>query len=96
MNVIYKITYPNGKIYIGQDRTDSICYFGSVDDALVAADFNREERRNFIIRKEILWESETANPSEVTAEEVRLILQHRANDPSIGYNRWPRFRQDPV
>ena len=29
MNVIYRITYPNGKIYIGQDRTNSINYFGS-------------------------------------------------------------------
>lgn len=24
MKVIYKITYPNGKIYIGKDFTDSI------------------------------------------------------------------------
>jgi hypothetical protein len=31
MKVIYKITYPNGKIYIGKDLTDSINYFGSVD-----------------------------------------------------------------
>jgi hypothetical protein len=28
ISVIYKITYPNGKIYIGQDRTNSINYFG--------------------------------------------------------------------
>lgn len=33
MNIIYKITYANGKIYIGQDRTDSINYFGSADSA---------------------------------------------------------------
>ena len=31
MRVIYKITYPNGKLYIGMDMTDSIGYFGSVD-----------------------------------------------------------------
>jgi hypothetical protein len=29
MPYVYKITYPNGKIYIGQDRTDSTNYFGS-------------------------------------------------------------------
>ncbi len=29
MKVIYKITYANGKIYIGKDLTDSINYFGS-------------------------------------------------------------------
>ena len=27
MKVIFKITYPNGKIYVGQDRTASIDYF---------------------------------------------------------------------
>jgi hypothetical protein len=26
MSVVYKITYPNGKVYIGQDRTDSITH----------------------------------------------------------------------
>ena len=34
MKVIYKITYPNGKIYIGQDRTDTIDYFGSPNSKL--------------------------------------------------------------
>jgi hypothetical protein len=29
MPYVYKITYPNGKIYIGQDRTDSANHFGS-------------------------------------------------------------------
>jgi len=29
VKVIYKITYPNGNIYIGQDLTDTIDYFGS-------------------------------------------------------------------
>lgn len=37
--VVYKITYPNGKIYVGQDVTDSINYFGSVDSKLLAVDF---------------------------------------------------------
>lgn len=45
--VIYKITYPNGKIYIGRDLTDSINYFGSVNHALIAADFTREQRKDF-------------------------------------------------
>jgi hypothetical protein len=32
MKIIHKITYPNGKIYIGKDIiTDSINYFGSAD-----------------------------------------------------------------
>jgi hypothetical protein len=46
MMVIYKITYPNGKIYVGQDRTDSINYFGSASSELIAKDFTREQRQD--------------------------------------------------
>ena len=66
LKVVYKITYPNGKIYVGQDVTDSINYFGSASDAHIAADFTRGERRDFTIRKEVLWESEFAANREVT------------------------------
>jgi hypothetical protein len=38
-SVVYKVTYPNGKIYVGQDRTDSISCFGSASSALIAKDF---------------------------------------------------------
>jgi hypothetical protein len=93
MKVIYKITYPNGKIYIGQDRTDSINYFGSANDSLIARDFTREQRRDFTIRKQIIWESESATDSEVSVKEAEFIRQLRSNDPAIGYNRWPSFRE---
>lgn len=92
MKVIYKITYPNGKIYVGQDRTDSINYFGSANDALIAKDFTREQRRDFIIRKEVLWESEQATNAELSQKEVEFILKFNSNDPVIGYNQWPKFR----
>jgi hypothetical protein len=91
--VIYKITYPNGKIYVGQDRTDSINYFGSARSALIAKDFTREQRQDFAIRKEILWESETTTPAEVMAKELEFILALKSNDLAIGYNRWPRIKR---
>jgi len=72
--------------------TDSINYFGSAAHALIAADFTRDQRRDFTIRREILWESESATDAEVSATEVELILALRANDPGIGYNRWPKFK----
>jgi hypothetical protein len=97
MMVIYKITYPNGKIYVGQDRTDTINYFGSASSDLIAKDFTREQRRDFTIRKEILWESETATRAEITAKEIEFIHELRANDPAVGYNRWPkRLREEPL
>jgi hypothetical protein len=96
VKIIYKITYPNGKIYIGMDLTDNINYFGSANSKLIEADFSREQRRDFIIRKEVLWESETATDAEVRQVEIAFIREHRANDPSVGYNRTPKFNESTV
>jgi hypothetical protein len=95
MKVVYKITYPNNKIYIGKDLTDSINYFGSASDTLIARDFTREQRRNFSITKEILWESETAADAEINRKEVEIILSLRSNNPAVGYNQWPTFNKNP-
>jgi hypothetical protein len=92
VNVIYKITYPNGKIYIGQDRTNSINYFGSASSKLIERDFTPEQRKDLTIRREVLWESESANVSEVTTKEIEFINALKSNDPAIGYNQWPRFK----
>ncbi|WP_058992187.1 hypothetical protein [Sarcina ventriculi] len=92
MKVVYKITYPNGKIYIGNDLTDSINYFGSASNSLIEMDFTREQKRNFTIRKEILWESETATDKEVNRKEIELIRKYRSNNPNIGYNRNPKYK----
>ena len=92
MNFIYQITYPNGKICVGQDRTDSINYFGSANSHLIAKDFTQEQRRRFTATREILWESKTATQSEVTLKEVEFINSLKSNDPSVGYNQWPKFK----
>ena len=39
--VIYKITYPKGKIYVGKDLTDALNYFGSADSKLIEKDSRR-------------------------------------------------------
>jgi len=92
MNIVYKITYPNGKIYVGQDRTDNINYFGSADIDLISKDFTRDQRRRFTVTREILWESENATRADVTQKEVQIIKSLKSNDPSIGYNQWPKFK----
>ena len=92
MAVIYKITYPNGKIYIGQDRTDTVNYFGSVNSSLIAQDFTQEEQQDFTIRKEVLWQSATATRSEISEKEVEFIREYKSNDPIIGYNRSPKLK----
>lgn len=91
MKVIYKITYPNGKIYIGKDLTDTITYFGSVNSKLVAKDFTREERRDFTMRKVILFESD--DETVINKKESEFIREFQSNNPSVGYNQWPKFKQ---
>ena len=92
MKVIYKITYPNGKIYVGQDVTDSINYFGSCRQPSHCHGLHAGARRAFTVRREILWESEDAPQAEVDAREAEFIHALRANDPSVGYNKWPRLK----
>jgi hypothetical protein len=77
-----KITYPNGKIYIGQ---------GSPNHSLIEKDFTSDQIRT--IKKEIIWESETASIKEVYQKEIEFIKKFRSNDPNKGYNRWPKFNE---
>lgn len=92
MKIIYKITYPNGKIYIGSDLTDDIRYFGSPNRKLVEQDFTREQRQKMTITREILWESEIAIDQEIRKKEIELIRLHNSNDFKIGYNQNPKFK----
>ena len=87
VGVIYKITYPNGKLYIGQDRTDDINYFGSADSFTIAADFAMCERDYFCIFKQILDRVENITIKELNALEKKRIAEFRSDDPIHGYNR---------
>jgi len=90
MKVVFKITYPNGKIYVGQDTKDGLMtYFGSGDPHYINDDPSFEDMKDFTIRKEILWESETATPEELKQKEDYYIVKLGANDPSKGYNLRP-------
>jgi cobalamin-dependent methionine synthase I len=90
--IIYKITYPNGKIYIGKDLTDNINYFGSANSALIAKDFSEAERNDFRIRKEVLFSCQ--DDSEINAKETQLIREYQSNNPSVGYNQWPKYKSE--
>lgn len=88
--VIYKVTYPNGKIYVGKDLTNTLTYFGSVNDNLVKKDFSEEQMKSFTITKEIIFESE--NIEEINKVEAKFILDLQSNNPEVGYNMWPKFK----
>lgn len=92
MKIVYKITYPNWKIYIGKDLVYSLNYFGNANSEIITNDFTFEQQLNFTIRKEILWHSMTASDQEVNRREIEFIRHFNSNNPAIGYNRWPRFK----
>jgi len=85
--IVYKITFPNGKIYVGSDTQRGghhINYFGSWSCELVEGDFEKGDLCNFTIKKEILFESD--DKTEVLKKEIEMIRELRANDKEIGYN----------
>ena len=47
--------------------------------------------RNFTIRKEVLYESDSKE--EINKIESKFILEYQSNNPKIGYNQWPKFKE---
>ena len=93
-HVDYKITFPNGKIYVGKDEGGlghSLSYFGSWDANLVEQDFSKAELQGLTLRKQILFESESKE--EIRRMESVLIRELRSSDPSIGYNQTHKKRE---
>jgi len=93
MKIIYRITYPNGKIYVGKDLTNTLNYFGSADSKSIERDFTVSEQQDFTIRKQVIWFCDDCSDQVVNAKEVELIREHRSNDPLVGYNQWPKFKK---
>jgi hypothetical protein len=89
---IYKITYPNGKIYVGQDVTGTLNYFGSSKNPQIEKDYSEAEMKHFTIIKEIIWESNNATNKEVYDKEMKLIEELEANNPAKGYNLSPKYK----
>lgn len=82
---IYMIMYPNGKIYIGQDRTCDINYFGSACSFMIENDF--KNAKEFSVKKIILKELHRKSIKEINAMEKLFIEKYKSNNPAVGYNR---------
>ena len=72
--------------------TNTLTYFGSPNSKLLEADFTEEQRKDFTIRRQVIWQSNDATDKEVSEKEVELILKYQSNNPEVGYNRWPKFK----
>ena len=60
------------------------------------ANLSEQERKDYTVRKEILWEAPDCSESELAAKEVEFIRKFKSNDPAVGYNRWPKFNNDHI
>ena len=92
---VYKIIFPNGKIYVGADwgrnaATDVVSYFGSFKKSATLILKEHEEHiksKSFIITKEILYEAFNQTPEHIWAKEREFITMLDAKNPSVGYNK---------
>ena len=57
------------------------------------AKLSQEQQLDYTVRKEVLWQSETATEAELSAKEVEMIRKYNSNDPDIGYNQWPKLKR---
>jgi len=67
----------------------------SPDVDIINADFEKlpdDIRKDYSVRRQILWESEDRTEEELFAKEVEFIREHQANNAEVGYNRWPKFK----
>ena len=76
---------------MGKDLTGTFRYFGSPNSKLLESDFSDEQKRDFSVRREIVWSSDIATDHEVNQKETEFIFKYQSNDPVIGYNQWPKF-----
>ena len=92
---VYKIIFPNGKIYVGADwgrnaTTDVVSYFGSFKKSahLILEEHQAHiNNKSFTITKEILYEAFNQTPEHIRKKERKFITQLDAKNPNIGYNK---------
>jgi hypothetical protein len=93
---VFKITFPNGKIYVGSDtamtaRLDFFKYFGSPQKARseMLAEMNEyiTGAIAYVLKKEILYSKEDVVVGDILQIEQQFIRALNAKDPGIGYNR---------
>ena len=94
MKQIYKISYPTGKIDIGEDSVGSYRYFGRPNMELVNQDFMglpENIRKDYTVRNKILLESNDATERELSKKEVEFIRKFDSKNTAKGYNQGLKF-----
>ena len=92
---INKITYPNGKIYVGMDLTGTITNWaapapknGLPKISPRTASISRSQRDSLGVRD--------GDRCRGPRDGKQMIRETGANNPEIGYNIWLRWTGDPI
>lgn len=93
---VFKVTFPNGKIYIGSDtalnaKIDFFKYFGSPkkgkNDMYNDLKEYIDQKIPYKVQKEILYAAENLKIGDILKAEQYYIKYFNSKDPCIGYNR---------
>lgn len=94
---VFKVIFPNGKIYVGSDtamsaRSDFFKYFGTPisgkEDMLNDMESYLAGVDPYILKKEILYSRENVKIGEILKKEQEYINSLDSKNPSTGYNRY--------
>ena len=93
---VFRITFPNGKIYVGSDtastaKLDFFKYFGSPAKAKSEmledlGDF-LSGHKAYVLKKDILYSEKNVRVGDILQIEQKYIKTLNAKEPEIGYNR---------
>jgi len=93
---VFKVIFPNGKIYVGSDtamnaRFDYFKYFGTPikgkADMLQDLGEYLTNGEAFVLKKEMLYSQENVSVGEILKIEHQFIKSLNAKNPDVGYNR---------
>lgn len=93
---VFKVTFPNEKIYIGSDtaknaQQDYFKYFGSPSAGKKAMFDDMSEyligEKTYTLKKEILYSAENVTVGKILKIEQQLIKKFESKNPNYGYNR---------
>ncbi len=93
---VFKVTFPNKKIYVGSDtakeaKEDYFKYFGTPrkgkHQMLCDMESFLTSKEPYVIKKEILYSKHDVKIAKILKIEQEYIKSLNAKNPEIGYNR---------
>jgi hypothetical protein len=93
--VVYKVTYPNGRIRVGHDVTEQTIESSAASMRSWSPRISRESSARISPgARRSSGRSDSATDEGLTRRKLEFVRELRANDPAVGYNRKPKFKPE--